>query len=361
MKLIKNIMLLLALGLFAACETDIDTPQINSSDKFVAPVMGQCSDVIVNADNSKDETVVFSWKAADFGLPVQVLYTVYLTDGTKTGSVGNSSSTSYAITKGDLNGVVIGDLGIAPNETVEVKAYVTARFYGTDEYEELVSNYSNSFKVTTYAAPLKALYAVGAFNGWSEVTAVEFWENGAGTNVYETMIDLTDGGNGNSGFKILTERSWNGEGNWGYDAFTVGDGITQDDDGNLVVKAGIWQISVNKTAMSIDVKKVTNVDILGSFNGWNETAGHTPLKYDAAENVWVSDPVSFEANGEFLIRLNASWDNKYGSSGVNSTAIADGLELLTGEGDNISVPSAGTYVIKLYANRTPYVVKVIKQ
>jgi len=52
MKLIKNIMLLMAVVLFAACETDIDTPQVNSSDKYVAPVIGQCSDIIVNADNS---------------------------------------------------------------------------------------------------------------------------------------------------------------------------------------------------------------------------------------------------------------------------------------------------------------------
>lgn len=73
----------MAVVLFAACETDIDTPQVNSSDKYIAPVIGQCSDIIVNADNSKDETVVFSWKAADFGLPVQVLYTVYLTKGDK--------------------------------------------------------------------------------------------------------------------------------------------------------------------------------------------------------------------------------------------------------------------------------------
>ena len=51
----------MAVVLFAACETDIDTPQVNSSDKYVAPVIGQCSDIIVNADNSKDETVVFSW------------------------------------------------------------------------------------------------------------------------------------------------------------------------------------------------------------------------------------------------------------------------------------------------------------
>ena len=211
----------MAVVLFAACETDIDTPQINSSDKYVAPVIGQCSDIIVNADNSKDETVVFSWKAADFGLPVQVLYTVYLTKGDKSALVGTSSSTSLAIAKGDINGVVINGLGVNPNETAEVQAYVTARFAGTDEYEAIKSNVSNSFKVTTYAAPLKNLYVVGFFNGWKEGEAVEIWETSAGTNVYEGLYDFfEDGTSGHSAFKIISERSWSG-GNWGYDAFKV--------------------------------------------------------------------------------------------------------------------------------------------
>lgn len=194
----------MAVVLFAACETDIDTPQVNSSDKYVAPVIGQCSDIIVNADNSKDETVVFSWKAADFGLPVQVLYTVYLTKGDKSSLVGTSSSTSLAIAKGDINGVVINGLGVNPNETAEVQAYVTAQFAGTDEYEAIKSNVSNSFKVTTYAAPLKNLYVVGFFNGWKEGEAVEIWETSAGTNVYEGLYDFfEDGTSGHSALKLF--------------------------------------------------------------------------------------------------------------------------------------------------------------
>ena len=245
MKLIKNIMLLMAVVLFAACETDIDTPQVNSSDKYVAPVIGQCSDIIVNADNSKDETVVFSWKAADFGLPVQVLYTVYLTKGDKSSLVGTSSSTSLAIAKGDINGVVINGLGVNPNETAEVQAYVTAQFAGTDEYEAIKSNVSNSFKVTTYAAPLKNLYVVGFFNGWKEGEAVEIWETSAGTNVYEGLYDFfEDGTSGHSAFKIISERSWGG-GNWGYDAFKVDSHFTGIAGGDLQLPAGFWKISVN--------------------------------------------------------------------------------------------------------------------
>lgn len=60
MRLFKNIMLFAAVAtaLFTSCETDVDTPQISTPESFVAPVIGQCSDIIVNADNSANESVI---------------------------------------------------------------------------------------------------------------------------------------------------------------------------------------------------------------------------------------------------------------------------------------------------------------
>lgn len=363
MKFIKNIMLLIAVALFASCNTDVETPQIGSSNEFIAPVIGECSNVVINANNSKEEMVIFTWQPANFGLPVEILYSVYITDGVNKSRIGTSNSTSYSIAKGDLNGFVMNDLGVAANETITVQAYVTAQLAGATELTELTSNTSNSFSVTTYAAALKNLYAVGFFNGWDVGAAVEIWEEAAGTDVYVGMIDLiedTATTPGQSGFKIVSEQSWNA-GNWGYDAFTVGANITSSSDGNLVLPAGYWKLSVNKKNMSIEATAVSSVDILGSFNGWNETAGHTPLTYSASENAWISAPVEFTEPGAFLVRLNASWDHKYGSSGVASTAIAGGIELVTGGGADITVAEAGTYIIKLHANRNPYVIEVLKQ
>ena len=116
MKLFKSIMTLATAALFAACQTDIDTPQIGNSADFVAPVLGACGDVIVNADNADSENVIFSWTAADFGLPVQVLYQIYLVRGDVEALAGATNSTSLAIPKGDLNGVVINGLGVSAND-----------------------------------------------------------------------------------------------------------------------------------------------------------------------------------------------------------------------------------------------------
>ena len=361
MKLFKNIMLLAAATLFAACETDVDTPQVSSPSDFVAPVIGTCSDVIVNADNSKDESVVFTWTAADFGLPVQVLYTVYVSNGSSTTSAGTSNTTSLVLSKGDFNGVVINGLGVAANEEATLTAYVTATISGSD-YTPIVSNTSNSFKVTTYAAALKNYYLVGFFNGWDATAAVEIWETGGATNTFAGMYHFfedKDNTEGYSGWKFISERSWNGTYNWGYDAFeTVGNNIGSSSDGNLLVEAGIWEVSINPGLKSVEGTKIgQSLGLIGDFNSWGADAFFT---YDAVENVWKTEAVTLEAGQGIKIRANEAWDINWGDAGTTSTTINGGIELSKGAG-NISVPASGTYIAVLHSDRTPYVFELVAQ
>lgn len=366
MKLINKIMLLMAVILFASCSTDIDTPQINSSDKFVTPVIGQCTDVIINADNNKDEMVVFSWTAADFGLPIEIQYTVYITNGINQAKVSTSKTTSLSISKGDFNSVVLNGLNISPNETVNLQAFVTAEMAGsidgdTNAYTPISSALSNSFSVTTYKAQLKNLYVVGFFNGWAADKAVEIWEASAGTHLYEGMYNfIEDATNtpGFSGWKVIDERSWNG-GNWGYDAFTINSkDITSSSDGNLVLPAGIWKISVNKNEMSVNATKVgAKLGLIGDFNGWGSDVFFT---YSATENVWKTEPVQLAGGTGIKIRVDSAWSMDWGTAGTMSSTISNGFELGQGLG-NITVPADGTYIAVLHSDRTPYVLELVAQ
>ena len=57
MKLLKYITLFAAVATMAvSCKDDVEIAQVSSPDNFVAPVIGNCSDVIVNANNSSAET-----------------------------------------------------------------------------------------------------------------------------------------------------------------------------------------------------------------------------------------------------------------------------------------------------------------
>ena len=178
--------------MLASCENDMEQVQMGNAESFTAPVMNNVGNVIVNADNSDAETVVFSWSKADFGAPVQVSYSVYVDYNGQSGLVGTTTSTMLAVSKGDLNGVLMNELGVAANETANVSAFVTAKVSGTDQYKELTSNRSTAFNVTTFEAALKWYYCCGNFSGaWDINNAPQIFETKGGSNTYTAMMDFT--------------------------------------------------------------------------------------------------------------------------------------------------------------------------
>lgn len=361
MKAIKNILFLGAAALMvASCDSDMETPQLVNEANFVAPVINNVGDVIVNADNSDAETVVFSWSKADFGQPVQVLYSLYVSYNGKTGFVANTPYTTLAVSKGDLNGVLMNDLGCNANETVPVTAYVSAKINGSDSFKEVTSNSTNNFNVTTFEAALKWYYCCGNFSGaWDIANAPQIWESKGGSNTYTAMMDFNDGGAALSYFKITELRSWSG-GNWGFNYLTPGWGNLDPDQGdsNLsldISKSTIWEITVKTSTMTIDAKEIGNtLSLIGGYNDWG---GDDMLNYDYATNSFVTDEINFAADTEVKVRLNKDWATSWGATGKMSAAIPGGYELTTDNGANIACP-AGAHRIRIYANRIPYVLVI---
>ncbi len=368
MKLFKNIILFTAAVLFAACQTDVETPQLYNPENFVAPVLSECGDIIVNADNSNSENVIFSWTAADFGQPVQILYSVYLTLDGKEGLIGTSNSTSFAISKGDINGIVINSLGTVANEKAEgITAYVTAQVANTSNYAPIKSEPSNAFSVQTYAAPLKWLYLCGEFsNNWEIANAPQFWETGGGTSTYTCMVDFTPvpaKEATHSFFKVTTAQDW-GSANWGYNDLKPSWTCEENNDGNLslpLADANIYEITVNTVVMTVDQKAIGKVlGLSGTFNNWGEAAADAPFAYDYMSSTWKTGVVTLEAGQEIKVRADGAWTTNWGTSGKNSTAVPGGIELAAG-GDNLTVPESGNFIVVLHANRTPFVLEFQKQ
>ena len=59
---------------FASCETDVEQVQLAPETEFVAPVLNEQGDIIVNADNVDVEAVTFTCSEADFGQAVAISY-----------------------------------------------------------------------------------------------------------------------------------------------------------------------------------------------------------------------------------------------------------------------------------------------
>ena len=361
MRYIKNIaILLVSLFCFWACETELDTVRLNPESGFKAPTLVPMADVIVNADNSKVEAVIFNWSEADFGVPTQIEYALYLTGNGKEALAGTSFGTSLTLTKADLNGLVVNDLSVPANETAAIGAYLATSVYGT-AVKGAKSN-TVTFNVTTFKASLRYRFICGEFQGWTIGEAPIIWETDGGTNIYRTLVDLENGTDDlYSYFKITEARDWS-HANWGYDYLTPSWECPEQNDHNLSVPKAegiINLLTINVGKMTIDREPHKSVGLIGAFDesGWNT---EIPFVYDAVSGTWEAGPVTFSGETNFLIRLSESWDHKYGDGVKASDSVPGGFEVNKG-GADINVPSTGTYVMRLYADRTPFVLVMEKQ
>ncbi|MDO4758822.1 MAG: SusE domain-containing protein [Rikenellaceae bacterium] len=351
MKFMKYLAVL-AMALFAlsSCETDVEQVRINPESEFVTPILSEQGDIVINGDNIDVESITFTCSEADFGQPIAVSYKLYFEkDGTET-FVAESNYPAITIEKSDLNGKVVNNLGVEANSAATINAYIIA-FAGASDLSTQKSN-TISFTVQTFKAAMRNYYICGVFNGWNAGGAVEIWENKGGSNVYEAMLHLTeDAANspGLSGFKVLKNQAWDG-GEMGYGNFsTVGKDFTASSDGNLVLPAGIWHITVDLNNMAIDAKQYSQVDVMGSFNGWGDPV---VMEYDPTNNIWKA---AITGGSEYKFRLNGSWDINYGGGTEASELYPDGFELVQGAG-NILAPGSGNIVVELHANCTPWAV-----
>lgn len=335
---------------FASCETDVERVQLLPADKVEAPTLDAQGDIIINGDNVDKEAVTFTCSAVDFGQPVAISYKLYFEkDGTEA-FIAESNYPAITVEKSDLNGKVVNNLGVEANTTASINAYIIA-FAGESELSTQKSNII-TFTIQTFKAAMRKYHLCGVFNGWDAGNAVEIWENKGGSNIYEALVNLPEDATntpGMSGFKVLPNRAWDG-GEMGFGNFSqTGAKFESSSDGNLLLPAGIWHITIDLNNMAIDAKQYSQVDIMGGFDGW---ANPMVLEYDAAANVWKS-PSALDAGTEFKFRLNNSWDINYGGGTDASELYPDGFELVQGAG-NILTPMKG--VVCLHANCTPWVV-----
>ncbi|MEG2771022.1 MAG: SusE domain-containing protein [Alistipes sp.] len=362
MKYIKYIMTMFAAAAtLTACDTELETVGLPDASTYIAPVLNAHDAVVVNIDNVKTEEVTFTYSKADFGVPTAIQYSLYLKLGERSTLAARSFSTSITMGKADFNGIVVNTLKVPANSSADIEAYIVAQM-GTTEVVTPASN-NITFNVKTFKAALRNLYVPGWFQGWAPEKAPKIWETSGGSNVYEGLFNFTEdvaGTPGFSGFKIIDSPDWD-HGNWGFDKFKVDKNFTAASDGNLQLKPGIWKIKVtliSSAERTIEATPVTSVNMLGSFGGWD--AGEVDMTYSPVTNVWTSPVVTFTDGLDFLVRLNKSWDFKLGDSGERDQELG-GVNLVSYGGENILVPAAGSYIMKLYADRAPYVLVMEKQ
>lgn len=359
MKSLKYMAIAAVAALAASCTLDLPKEQISS--ELTAPVLRPVSNVLSDANTTKVEQVVFTWDPADFGAKTEVLYSVYAELGKEKTLVGQNYKNSLSINKGDFVGMVCSSLNGEKNSDVTISAYVEATLKDVVNSPVLTSE-KVSFMVHTYLPPKKSIWLPGKYQDWSQF-GTEIIEVEAGTSTYKILVDVSNEAETPYYFKIVDEnQSWVGR-NDGYkpEGWEVADPANSDGNFSVTEKESIMWLTINTKTKTVAREVVSKVAMIGSFQSekeWDE-ATEPEFRYDPAKNVWESPVISFKAGDQWLLRLNGSWDHKYGSA-VATTDIAGGYEITKG-GENIPAPGTGDYIVRLYANRTPIVVTYEKQ
>ena len=176
------------------------------------------------------------------------------------------------------------------------------------------------------------IYFIGATDGWANADQKLAHQ---GDGVYTGYCYVADPNGWGLAFKFQrVAGSWDDEIN--ANTFSTKTGVTGDN--NIeVAEAGVYYFTVDLANASITAMKVTNMNLVGDFNGWNAADDAQQMQWDAENFCYVITGAGVTASG-WKFTTNNSWDVNLGGD----------LNNLEGNGPNIS--AVGT-TIKLYPTR----------
>ncbi len=347
----------LAFALLFACEEDKDLVKIKNSEEVNIPVITAPSDastILLSRDNSSEVALTVFWDEPDYGVNVEIDYSVELdlADGDFSDplTLGIVNVDSFAITHADLNQKLL-EFGLgAESQTEMILRIVSEVNY---QLPEKISEETSVF-VTPYSTVFPSIYMIGAaVGGWDPSLAVEVASTGEANKYWTTAY--FDAGSGDN-FRFFTAPDW-GSSLGGYDVFTnypaeylgvkAGDG---DPNFQFLGAAGWYEISVDRTAGSIEMKAASEplLYLTGdATHGWTWNDPVTSLKW-VGHQIWEGE-VSFTKDGYFRLFEQKDW----GPVGYGYDLIPDYdtsiIIIAVGHGDPNwqFIGASGTYFVRV--------------
>ncbi len=174
----------------------------------------------------------------------------------------------------------------------------------------------------------------GDYQGWDPGNNDNVIKSRNSDGIYEAFLYFPDD---NNGFKIA-------EGSWDVNYGDNGADGTLDSGGDNIFSgaAGVYYFSVDYNNLTYTLTPVS-FGIIGDATpgGWDSD---TDMLYDSEEGAFI---ISLDLTaGEVKFRANDDWAINYGDNGSDA--------ILDSGGDNIAIPSAGFYEIKLYVGAGDY-------
>lgn len=333
------------LSVFTACEKDEDRLVLRQESPATLTSTAQ-SVSLTSADAAK-AALTLNWTAPNYGYTnaaVAYALQVIRKGGTDTVLVDNGTRLSKAFTVGELNALML-QAGVKAGTSGQLDVRVKSTLVTSPARTNVGAAYSNitSITGTPYStAPVypAALYVPGAYQGWKPDVAsslILVKDDGS----YEGYINFPAA----SEFKLTSAPNWDNT-NYG----TGGAGKLSATGENLKIDSpGFYLLKASLSASTWSATK-TQWGIIGAATpkGWDAS---TPMTFDAASGTWQ---ITLDLKADkFKFRANDAWDINFGDTK------ADGL--LDAGGDDISVTSAGKYLVTLDLSKAGKYIYTLKK
>lgn len=354
MKHIKYCLLFILASLFASCDPNgLEIAKTSPEKDFVAPVMKAMSGIDVSQENYDGTgSVAFSWQKADFGTPTEVKYDLYMSSASKKDVLIQAGiyTTSFEMDYKTIYAKFVGEsnLALPKGASSDIECYVQASL-------------GNLYKIKSQPITIKAdiaristginmLYVSGDFNNnHPDRNGIE--ERTAGKKNYEGLVHMKYPIASNNVKFLEYTYSASNEGI----AYGGADGVLQE--GGPAISAPVDDLCYVKADLengTYSFRAIGSLYLAGWNGSWRVTSC-PELKYNAAEDAWISDAVEYKS-GNFR-PCNTSWVG-FGPKDPNSLKLTAGSDVkiyhqdiskpIVGGDPNMSIDAPGSYVFKMY-------------
>jgi len=338
-----------------SCEKD-EVRAIIDEENAAAPTLTSPTDFYAKVIEEQDlnELITFVWEPVRYGFNTPVTYTLEIDSVTRdfSGAVtlGSSDNNTLSMTIGELNTVLLDDLGVTPNEEATIEIRVTSRLANSDK---MLTSDALTLMITPWVSeapppPVASyLWVAGDFQGWdinSATPIASLREDG----VYEGYINIPEGGTNE--FKLYgVEDSWG--------APSYGDGgdgtiIEHNEAGNNFVapSPGYYHLAVDLDEMTYVLIEIEAWGIIGDATpgGWDAS---TPLTFDP-ETETGSITVDL-VPGQFKMRANDAWVIDMGVGEERFLRYENHPLMPYVEGDRVIIGEAGNYTFTIDLSEPP--------
>lgn len=334
------LMLAAAVCCLSAC-TKLDQTRLLPIENATPPTLHELPAQIVITKDNQAEEMTFTWKAADFGAPAEIHYSIYAEreDGVAVALFSGITGTSYKFTKEMLNGkmswaVEDGGLGLSVNEASPV-IFTVGGTIG-DEYAEIKSNREQVLVTPTDAEKVYPnVWVIGDYCSWDHNKAQQLYSFSKDEVNYEGIVDF--GEKAKNGFKITGVAGWEGSSNWGLEADNTDVEPAQltlfasGDSKNIMnYSKRFYKFSFSKATLVI--KKEFAFETLGiigdASGGWGD-ADDKVMNFNASKRRFWAD-VDLAA-GEFKFRADGTWAQSWGTKTAGKLDGGDNIKTEAGK------------------------------